>query len=163
MISPDASVVADAANERHVDALVAARNALVSEKSDLERRVGILVNDNDLACHVITAFVERFAPDEETWVDIISRVMVEHGVDRNEVVDFLTPLDVLPDEILYQEFYVQISVPMYLTVSVQARDSDHACELASDMIGGEWPQSIVDSYDWDLDLYGLCVNSVEEA
>lgn len=161
MISPDAEVLTQV-DERDVDALVVARDALVHENKVLENRCKVLVDDVDLATNIIVAFVEQFGPDVDAWEMLIGRVMRDYDAERDDIIEFLKPLDVLPDEIVYQEFEVQVSVPVYFTMTVQAVDSDHASELAADIIGSEWPQSLLDTYAWDMDSFNLSIDAVDE-
>lgn len=76
-----------------------------------------------------------------------------------EICDVLEYHEAVPEEWLSREYYVTVTIPVSVCVTVKARNENDAEEKAQDEIDSNG----LDNYDMDYNLYYDAEYSVEEA
>lgn len=114
---------------------------------------------------VIKYLDERFGFDAETWTSIINMV-VTIGVGHNraafEIEDILTTFAGVDESMFLRSFVCDVTVPVYFSMRVDARDEDTAHDVAYEEIQNMWVRDILDSYDIDVDSSMIEITHIHE-
>lgn len=143
---------------------------------DLEARVRDLQSENvDLRCklvdesyrvsillpmlvHAYARYIER--GERASFIDAVNFAISETGCPVEDVVYTLQEMDFGIDLSEFRrEFRVSVTVPVHLSLVVEAVDEEEAGEIAPQMIADEG----LDSYYMDWDTCDVEVDYVEEA
>lgn len=115
----------------------------------------------DLGRTIIQCLDESYGFDAEMWDSVIHRTCNSLGVDYEYVVRFLVDSCGVDDDLFVHTFDVTVSMPMVITVRVEARNEDDARDKVYDVVNDYWPRDLIDSFDFDLDTSSVDVEYVE--
>ena len=111
---------------------------------------------------VIKYLDERFGFDAETWHSIINVVVTIGDRSAFEIEDILTTFAGIDESMFLKSFVCDVTVPVYFSMRVDARDEDQAHDVAYEEIQNMWVHDILNSYDVDVDSSMVEITHVRE-
>ena len=146
-----------------LEALLEASDARYAEtKAELDRQVTLLVtresryvSETDILSRMLNYTYDAFGLEKQHLDDAISSM----PEDMHRVRDVLEYHDAVPSGLLKREYYVTVTVPVAVCVTVEAVDEDTAEELARD----EVQSNGIEYYEMEYDTYYDAEYSVTEA
>lgn len=112
---------------------------------------------------LIDALDQRFGFDDEMWRTVVAAVCEGNDRDAYEVQDVLTTFCGVEESVFMREFVVDVTLPVYFSMTVYAPHEDEADEVARNELGNMWASEILASYDIDADSSEITINNVSEA
>jgi len=95
------------------------------------------------------------------WRDVV-KALADNDRSEYEIEDVLTTFCDVDESVFYREFVLDVTIPVYFSMSVYARDADAAHDTAYNEIQNMWHRDILNSFDTDVDSSGLEITNVAE-
>ena len=89
----------------------------------------------------------------------LDKAVAESSYDVSRVLGVLEYHDAVPENMLKREYYVSVTVPVTVCLTIEAVDQDTAEEIARDLLEGNG----IEYYDMEYNTYYDAEYSVEEA
>jgi hypothetical protein len=89
----------------------------------------------------------------------LDKAVAESSYDVSRVLGVLEYHDAVPENMLKREYYVSVTVPVTVCLTIEAVDEDTAEEIARDLLEGNG----IEYYDMEYNTYYDAEYSVEEA
>lgn len=124
--------------------------AIISESRDCS----VLLN---VAQYFVVRAIER--GDYDQIRDALREAKDDTGLYAGEIADMIERLGLCSRDMMMCEYNVTITVPVTVTVGVEATDED----AAEDMAKAEVESNGLDNYYMDIDWYNMDIYEIEEA